>query len=125
MHAKRPIPWVKASVLLLFLVSAGRLNPPVLDIQRITERFHPLVVRRIPSDKCQSMLEGDGGNHGVCAPNRLPRALKISNDSSGQLSASRIQGQDLQLDKALKELLNAFLAANLMQPLDNLQDRDG
>lgn len=26
---------------------------------------------RIPSDKCQSMLEGNGGNHGVCTPNRL------------------------------------------------------
>lgn len=125
MHTKRPIPWLKASILLLFLVSTGRLDPPVLDIQRITERFHPLVVRRIPGDKSQSVLQGDGGNHGVCAPNRLPRALKISKDSSGQLSASLIQGQYLHLDNALKELLNAFLAANLMQPFDNLHDRDG
>lgn len=78
------------------------LDPPILDLQRIAERFHPLVVRRVARDKPQPMLKGDCGYHGVGASNRLSGALKIRRDASGQLSAPLIECQDLYMGKALQ-----------------------
>lgn len=78
------------------------LDPPVLDLQRIAERFHPLIVGRVARDQRQAMLKGNRGHHRIGTSNRLPGALKIRRDASGQLSAPLIECQDLHLGKALQ-----------------------
>ena len=69
--------------------------PPVDQRERIAELLNPLVMAGVARHQLQALIDGDGGDDGVCPPDGLAEAVKITGNAARQLGGGEIESEDL------------------------------
>ena len=96
---------------------------PIIQYQSVPQIHDALMMARVACRQRQIMTQGRRRNHHVPMTYRLPRALQIGENVTGNIGSFNVKRQNFLVLQILTQGLNRVTPPHLMQSIDDFHDR--